>query len=84
VLARFGLTLASWSQRAFDTRVGDANRVKHKLLGGLQAGAILLLHDGHAARTSAGVPVILEVLPGLLEAAAAADLRPVTLQQALA
>jgi peptidoglycan/xylan/chitin deacetylase (PgdA/CDA1 family) len=48
----------------------------------LQAGAILLLHDGHAARTARGVPVVLEVLPGLLAFAAAAGLRFVTLRQA--
>lgn len=83
VLHRLGLTLASWSARGFDTRVGDAGRVKNKLLRGLHAGAILLLHDGNAAATSAGIPVILEVLPALLESAAAAQLRTVTLRQAL-
>lgn len=84
VLARLGLTLASWSVRGFDTRVANAERVKRKLTAGLQAGAILLLHDGNAARTPQGVPVILDVLPALLESIAAADLRTVTLQQALA
>jgi peptidoglycan/xylan/chitin deacetylase (PgdA/CDA1 family) len=83
VLHRLGLTLASWSVRGFDTRVGDAGRVKNKLLRGLHAGAILLLHDGNAARTAGGIPVILEVLPALLESAAAAQLRTVTLRQAL-
>ena len=84
VLARLGLRLASWSVRAFDTRIGEAERVKNKLLGGLQAGAILLLHDGNAARTPEGVPVIIDVLPAVLAAAAAAQLRFVTLRQALA
>jgi hypothetical protein len=70
--------------RGFDTRVANAGQVKSKLTAGLQAGAILLLHDGNAARTPQGVPVILDVLPALLESIAAADLRTVTLQQALA
>lgn len=83
VLARLDLRLASWSARGFDTRVGDAGRVSASLLRGLKAGAILLLHDGNAARTAAGIPVILEVLPVVLEAAASARLRPVTLPQAL-
>jgi peptidoglycan/xylan/chitin deacetylase (PgdA/CDA1 family) len=83
VLARLGLTLASWSARGFDTRIGDAERVRNSLLRGLRAGAILLLHDRHAARTAQGIPVILEVLPAVLESAAAAGLRPVTLRQAL-
>jgi peptidoglycan/xylan/chitin deacetylase (PgdA/CDA1 family) len=82
VLHRLGLQLASWSIRGFDTRIGDAARVKNRLLRGLRSGAILLLHDGNAARTPAGIPVILEVLPAVLAAAAAADLKFVTLRQA--
>lgn len=82
VLHRLGLQLASWSVRGFDTRIGDAVRVKNRLLRGLQAGAILLLHDGNAARTSAGIPVILDVLPAVLAAATAAKLKFVTLRQA--
>jgi peptidoglycan-N-acetylglucosamine deacetylase len=83
VLARLGLRLASWSARGFDTRIGDATRVQKSLQRDLRAGAILLLHDGHAARTRDGVPVILAVLPPLLESAKAAGLRLVTLRQAL-
>lgn len=82
VLARLGLQLASWSARGFDTLIGDVERVKNKLLRGLRPGAILLLHDGNAARTPDGIPVILEVLPAVLAAAAAADLNFVTLRQA--
>ena len=83
VLTRLGLRLASWSARGFDTRVGDAGRVKNKLLRDLRAGAILLLHDGNAARTPRGIPVILEVLPAVLASAASARLRFVTLRHAL-
>jgi peptidoglycan-N-acetylglucosamine deacetylase len=82
VLHRLGLQLASWSIRGFDTRIGDAQRVKSRLLRGLRAGAILLLHDGNAARTTAGIPVILEVLPAVLAEAAAVNLNFVTLRQA--
>ena len=84
VLTRLELRLASWSARGFDTRIGDVLRVKNSLLRGLRAGAILLLHDGNAARTLDGIPVILEVLPEVLAAAKAANLRFVTLRQALA
>ena len=82
VLTRLGLTLASWSARGFDTRIGDAERVKHALLRDLRAGAILLLHDGNAARSPGGIPVILDVLPAVLESAAAAGLRFVCLRDA--
>ena len=83
VLARLGLRLASWSARGCDTRTGDVERVKMRLLRGLRAGAILLMHDGNAARTQGGIPVILEVLPTVLAAARAANLRFVTLRQAV-
>ncbi|MDO8249665.1 MAG: polysaccharide deacetylase family protein [Rhodoferax sp.] len=81
VLSRLGLRLVSWSVRGFDTRVKNSDKVKRKLLAGLRPGAIVLLHDGNAARTPAGQPVILEVLPALLDAAAARQLRFVTLRQ---
>ena len=81
-LQRLGLQLASWSIRGFDTRIGDIERVKSRLLRELRAGTILLLHDGNAALTPAGTPVILEVLPAVLEAGAAAGLNFVTLRQA--
>ena len=83
VLAKLGLTLATWSIRGFDTRTNDAERVTRRLQKGLRAGAILLLHDGNAARTANGTPVILEVLPAILEQAASDGLYAVTLRAAL-
>ncbi len=83
VLHKLGLHLVSWTRRGFDTRVSDATAVARRLLAGLAPGAILLLHDGNSARTAAGEPVILAVLPGLLEAVADRQLRPVTLAEAL-
>jgi peptidoglycan/xylan/chitin deacetylase (PgdA/CDA1 family) len=84
VLARLELRLATWSARGFDTRINDVDRVKNSLLRNLYPGAILLLHDGNAARSTAGIPMILEVLPAVLAAARAANLHFVTLRQALA
>jgi peptidoglycan/xylan/chitin deacetylase (PgdA/CDA1 family) len=82
-LQRQGLQLASWTRRGFDTVSGDAARVLARLSRNLCAGDILLLHDGHAARGRSGAPVVLEVLPRLLEAIAQRSLRPVTLREAL-
>lgn len=82
VLSKLGLTLASWSVRGFDTRNSDAEKVMNKLLAGLRAGAIILLHDGNAARTKDNIPVILAVLPALLQAAKKQNLQFVTLQDA--
>ena len=83
VLCRMGLLLASWTRRRFDTVHSDQDTVRRRLLRGLAAGDILLLHDGNAARTTAGTPLILEVLPQLLSAIQAAGLKPVTLRAAL-
>src|SRR5262249_21815382 len=83
-LTRANLQLVSWTRRGFDTVCGSAGRVLGSLTRHLQRGDILLLHDGHAARTPTGAPVILEVLPPLLHALAAAQLVPITLSTALA
>ena len=84
VLARLGLQLASWSARGFDTRIGNATQVKNRLLKQLRAGAILLMHDGNAAHTAQGIPVIIEILPALIEAAQRTQLRFVSLREARA
>ena len=83
VLARQDLRLTSWTRRGFDTVRNDTNQIFGRLTHSLGDGDILLLHDGHAARTQTGVPVILEVLPRLLDSVAAAGLVPVTLRDAL-
>jgi peptidoglycan-N-acetylglucosamine deacetylase len=80
-LAQLGLTLASWTVRGFDTKVTDANQIKKTLLNKLHAGAILLMHDGNAARTKQGVPIILEILPDILASAQLLNLHFVTLRQ---
>jgi peptidoglycan/xylan/chitin deacetylase (PgdA/CDA1 family) len=83
VLTRFDLQLASWTRRGFDTVSHDPNAVLTKLTRQLGGGDILLLHDGHAARTRSGQPVILEVLPRLLQAVGRLELRSITLRAAL-
>ena len=83
VLGHCGLRLCSWSKRGFDTRVGDADAVLNSLTRDIKAGDILLLHDGSAARTKNGKPVILDVLPPLLDKLALANLRPVTLRSGI-
>lgn len=81
-LTRLDLQLVSWTRRGYDTRNADVDDVLARLTRGLAAGDILLLHDGHARRGALGVPVVLEVLPRLLDALEAAGLRPVTLRAA--
>jgi peptidoglycan/xylan/chitin deacetylase (PgdA/CDA1 family) len=83
VLARLQLRLASWTRRGFDTVNGDPDAVFRRLAEPLQTGDILLLHDGHAARSRSGKPVILEVLPRLLELLSSQGVNAVTLRSAL-
>jgi peptidoglycan/xylan/chitin deacetylase (PgdA/CDA1 family) len=83
VLARLQLHLASWTRRGFDTVNANADAVYRRLANPLQDGDILLLHDGNAARSRGGKPVILEVLPRLLDTLASIELKPVTLRSAL-
>jgi peptidoglycan/xylan/chitin deacetylase (PgdA/CDA1 family) len=83
ILERLQLQLASWTRRGFDTVNADPEDVYRRLERSLAGGDILLLHDGHAARARAGTPVILEVLPRLLETLSRRQLRPVTLPAAL-
>lgn len=83
ILARQGLQLAAWTRRGYDTRTGDADAVLARLTRGLAAGDVLLLHDGHAARTAGGQPVVLAVLPRLLDTLQAQGLRSVPLAEAV-
>ena len=82
VLCALQLRLASWTRRGFDTVATDPALVLRRLEKGLQGRDILLLHDGHAARGKEGLPVILDVLPRLLEDCAAAGLGTMLLRDA--
>jgi len=75
VLARRGLRYVSWTRRGFDAGRADPRRVLARLTRGLGAGDVLLLHDSS--------PVVLEVLPALLDELAARGLKSVSLPSAL-
>jgi len=84
VLARHGLRYVSWSRRGYDAVDSDPRRVLQRLTRGLAAGDILLLHDGASIRTRTGEPLVLAVLPLLLDALAARGLTSVSLPVACA
>lgn len=83
VLHRLGLSLVSWTRRGYDTHERDPAVVLARLTRDLKAGDILLLHDGNAARTGDGAPVVLAVLPALLQRIRGDGLHAVTLNEAL-
>jgi len=82
-IAAHGLHFVSWTRRGFDTRERDAEKVLARLTRGLAAGDILLLHDRGSAVARSGQPIVLEVLPGLLERITASGLHATTLSQGL-
>jgi len=79
VLFRAGLRLVSWTRRGFDAVESDPHRILRRLLAGLAAGDVLLLHDGSTVPNRGGNPVVLEVLPRLLDELAARGLRSVAI-----
>ena len=83
VLTQLELQLAAWTRRPYDTRDGRPQQVLQRLTRDLGPGDILLMHDGHAALTPEGQPVILATLPVLLQTLRGQALQPVTLQQSL-
>jgi peptidoglycan/xylan/chitin deacetylase (PgdA/CDA1 family) len=78
-MRRFGLRYTSWTRRGHDAVDGDPKAVLRRLTRGLSAGDVLLLHDAGTARTRYGRPVVLEVLPALLDRIAERRLRAVSL-----
>jgi peptidoglycan-N-acetylglucosamine deacetylase len=83
ILQRLDLQLVSWTRRGFDTVQHEPTGVLARLARDLQAGDILVAHDGNAARAADGRAVLLAVLPGLLARAKALGLVAVTLPAAL-
>jgi hypothetical protein len=83
VLHAEGLRLAHWTRRGYDTREARADVVLRRLTRGLAAGDILLLHDGHCARDANGTPVVLAVLPRLLEIMNEKGMRPSSLDNSV-
>ena len=82
VLAACGLRYVSWTRRGLDGISRDPVRVLRRLTRGIAAGDVLMLHDSARTRTPGGEPVVLAVLPALLEQLAAAGLRSVPLPAA--
>jgi peptidoglycan/xylan/chitin deacetylase (PgdA/CDA1 family) len=76
VLAPRGLRYVSWTRRGFDALSGNPKRILRQLTRGLAAGDILLMHDR--------APVVLAVLPALLERISAQGLKAVSLASACA
>jgi peptidoglycan/xylan/chitin deacetylase (PgdA/CDA1 family) len=79
-LAAVGLHCVAWSARAFDTLARDPGRVVRSLTAQLDAGAIVLLHDGIAIRKRTGAPVVLAALPPLLDVVSARGLTSINLR----
>lgn len=66
MLTPLGLELVSWTRRGLDGVWKQPDRVYERLVRNLEAGDILLLHDGATAVGSA-LPLVQSVLPRLFE-----------------
>jgi peptidoglycan/xylan/chitin deacetylase (PgdA/CDA1 family) len=84
VVARSALRCVSWTRRGWDSFSRNPATVLRRITGRLAAGDVILLHDGSCATTRGGEPVVLAVLPPLLDHLASRGLRPVSLPIALA
>lgn len=82
VLARLGLHYTSWTRRGFDSTAKNPTPVLQRLVTGLRAGDILLLHDGSMLSACREPPIVLSLLPELLKKISASGLRSVTLRHA--
>ena len=82
VIARLGLHYTSWTRRGFDSTAKHSAQVLRRLVTGLQAGDILLLHDGSMLRTRRERAIVLDVLPDLLKNISDRGLKSVTLRDA--
>jgi hypothetical protein len=70
------LRYVSWTRRGFDAVSADPRRILQRLTRGLAAGDVLLMHDS--------APVVLAVLPDLLELVSTRGLKAVSLVSACA
>jgi peptidoglycan-N-acetylglucosamine deacetylase len=84
VMVQSKLHYVSWTRRGWDCVSRNPAAVLNRLVQGLSAGDVLLLHDGSCARTLKGEPIVLAVLPSLLEHLTQRGLRPVSLPMACA
>ena len=78
------LCYVSWTRRGYDRASRCPEAILRRLTRGLAAGDILVLHDRAASRTAAGRPVVLDLLPPLLQHIEAAGLRVLSLPLAMA
>lgn len=83
-MATLPLHYVSWTRRAYDAVTRCPETILRRIMRGLAAGDILLLHDTAASCTAAGRPVVLDVLPLLLQQIEAAGLSVVSLPLAMA
>jgi peptidoglycan/xylan/chitin deacetylase (PgdA/CDA1 family) len=82
VLAWTALRYVSWTRRGLDSVSGSPGNVLVRLTRRLSGGDILVLHDCGSRRLSGDIPIVLEVLPPLLDRLGHCGLRPVSLPMA--
>jgi peptidoglycan/xylan/chitin deacetylase (PgdA/CDA1 family) len=78
-----GMKMVTWDVSAADWATNDGNLVARRVLDKVQAGSIILLHDGIDGNIGADRSVVLTALPLILEGLRERGLKPVTLDKLL-
>lgn len=81
VLRRLGLRLVSWTRRGYDGVGSDPGRIAARLVRGLAAGDLLVLHDGSSVGRKDRRATVVTALTRVLHAVKERGLRPVTLEE---
>jgi len=83
VIEYTGLQYVTWTRRGYDAFEQNPERILKRLLRGIAAGDILLMHDGRSHQPDGSATVVLEALPRLLDHMSTLGLKSVSLPAAL-
>jgi len=83
VVGDHGMTMVGWEVSAGDWKTKDAQLVARRILGGVEPGSIIVLHDGLDGSVTADRSVLVRALPLILDGLERRDLKPVRLDAML-
>jgi peptidoglycan/xylan/chitin deacetylase (PgdA/CDA1 family) len=81
ILENLGMNLVGWQVRAYDTRVKDSQAIARRILGRIQPGGIILLHDGSDCEKNQDRTPTLDALPEILRGLRTRGLEMLTLDE---
>jgi peptidoglycan/xylan/chitin deacetylase (PgdA/CDA1 family) len=67
ILNKIGMSLVGWQVRVFDTQIRESKSIAEKVLGKIQPGGIILLHDGSDSESGGDRTPTLGALPMIIQ-----------------